>query len=135
MANTSTSGPLPGASDPSDGVTPLKVTAGGPGTSQTCVTYAGTVTNPAGNTALGSVVPAGKTLYITDVVVTVTVASQTLIALQDGATVVFNAHANSTKGIEALGMETQPIVAAGDQLNINATFTGTMAYYVAGFIQ
>lgn len=135
MANTSTTGPLPGASDAPDGVTPYKMTAGGPGTGQTCVTYAGTITNPAGSTALGSAVPAGKTLFITDIIITVTVASQTLVSLMDNATVVFNAHANSTKGIEAPGLETQPVVASGDTLNINSTFTGTLAYFISGFIQ
>lgn len=131
---SSIQGPTPGAfvNEAEGGV--IKVTAGGPGINQTVVTFAGTITNPAGDTTIYTV-PAGKTLYVTDIVITGTAAGQTLCTLKDATTVIFAAHVNSTKGIEAVGLETQPPVAGTDAFILNVTMTGTVAYFLAGFVQ
>jgi len=137
MAATQTvTGPTPGQFDQETGVLPSKSTAGGPGVGQTTVTFVNAVTNPgAGDIALLTV-PAGKTLFITDLVITTTGTGQQLFALKDNTTVIFNAHANSTKGIEALGIESQPTVAGGDTFSLNSpAVTGVVAYFIAGYYQ
>lgn len=137
MAATQTIvGPTPGQYSEEEAKFPAKSTAGGPGVSQTMQTFVGVLTNPtSGNTALG-VIPTGKTFFITDIVITTSSASQILIQIEDNTTVIFATHVNQTKGIESMGIESQPTVAGGDTLNLNTpAVTGQVAYNIMGFYQ
>lgn len=113
-----------------------RVTAGGPAPGQTQKNYSGTVALSASPTTVAlETVTAAKQYLITDIIVTINGSTgQTLTQLQFGATNVVNAHVNTTKGIEMIGLETGPIASAGTvvQLVFAAASGATAAYNVFG---
>ncbi len=115
-------------------VTSLKVSAGGPGAGQAAKNYSGTVTLSGSTQTINlETVTAGKTYFITDIVVTSTNSSAILIGITAGGVTVFQAHANATKGVEALGIETQPYAAAGQVVAIVVPAgSGVVAYNILG---
>jgi hypothetical protein len=149
-----------GNTDASDGVaTPaaakLPVTASVPVTGSTGKSTAGAgapdqslkTFSSSGGTSIASganvalyTVTAGKTFYLTDVVVTgnAATAGQVLVQLKAGSTVIWEAYMKTdTQPIEVPGMETQAQAAGGLALSlvIGTLSGGTAAYYIAGFEQ
>jgi hypothetical protein len=119
-----------------------KSTAGAAAPDQTLKTFSssGGVSIATGATVNLYTVSAGKTFYITDIVLTgnATTPTQYLVQIKAGATVIWEGYVKTdTEPIEVPGLETQPQGAGGSQISIVfATASGTTAtYYVAGYEQ
>lgn len=127
----------PGAAAIEEQNFPMKQTAGGPGVGQTTVTFAGLLTNPAAASQALWTAVTGGTFYITDIVITTTSTATVQVILQDNSTTIFTNHIYSAKGLELIGIETQPSVANGDAFNIafGGAVTGNVAYFISGFVQ
>ena len=115
-------------------VTSLKVSAGGPAAGQAAKNYSGTVTlSGSTQTITLETVTAGKTYFITDIVITTTNSTAQLVQLQAGGVTIFQTHINSTKGIESLGIETQPYAVAGQVVTLVVpSGSGVVAYNILG---
>jgi len=122
------------------GVT-MKVNAGSVAPGQTLKTYTGTIalsTSAAVTQALETVT-AGKTFYVTDIVISANTAQQFLVQLQAAGVDIFDDYCKGdTAPIQATGIESQPNAAAGTavQLRFAQVAAATIAsYFVAGFEQ
>ena len=110
-----------------------RVTAGGPAPGQAVKNYCGITTLTASpQTITLETVTAGKTYIITDIIATTndTAAGAFLIQIQAAGTPIFQSHINATKGIEAVGLETQPTSTTG-QLVTLVIPAGTVGKQVA----
>jgi hypothetical protein len=118
-------------------VTSLKTTAGGPGAGQAAKNYSGLVTlTGSAQTIAIETVTAGRTYYISDIVATSTNASAILLQIQAAGAPIFQAHINATKGIEALGIETQPFAATGQAVTlVIPSGSGQVAFNIFGYEQ
>lgn len=115
-----------------------RVTCGGPAPGQAAKVYTGTITL----TGLTQIVPletvgTGRTYYATDIIITTTNAAAILVQLaSNGIPSLMQAHVNSTKGIEALGIETQPTATTGQVVSIIVPQgAGVVAYSIYGIEQ
>lgn len=112
-------------------------TAGGPAPGQVLKNYTGTVTlSGSSQTIPLETVTAGRSYLITDVVVTSTNASAILVQITAAGAPIFQAHANSTKGIEAPGIESQPTATTGQAVALVVpSGSGVVAYNIYGIEQ
>jgi len=120
-------------------VTSLKVTAGGPASGQAVKNYTGLITLSASTQAIAiETVAAGKTYFITDIIATTndSASGSILINISAAGTAIFQSHINSTKGIEAIGIETQPQATSGQAVALNvpaATVGKIIAWNILGY--
>lgn len=111
----------------------IRTSAGPPAPGQVAKNYTGTVTlGAAAITVPLETVTTGRTYYITDMILTTTSAA--ILAQLTAATIpLFQAHINSTKGIEAQGIETQPTATTGQAVAlVFPAGTGVVAYSIYG---
>jgi hypothetical protein len=115
-------------------VTSLKVSAGGPAAGQAAKNYSGVATlSGSTQTITLETVTTGKTYFITDIAITTTASAAILVQITAGGVPIFQTHINATKGIEALGIETQPYAAAGIVVAlVIPSGTGAVAYNILG---
>ncbi|GAC1375201.1 MAG: hypothetical protein NVSMB4_03200 [Acidimicrobiales bacterium] len=119
----------------------LRVNAGGAGAGQTLKSYTGTqaLSTTASTTITLETVTAGKTFFITDIMVTSNTGSVFTVTINAGSTAIYNSFCKGDTGpISNVGIETQPSAGSGTVVNLvlglAATAT-TCAYVVNGYEQ
>lgn len=114
-----------------------RTTAGGPAPGQVAKNYSGTVTLGAGVTTIPlETVTTGRTYFITDTIITSTNSAAILAQLTAATIPILQAHINATKGLEAVGIETQPTATTGQAVAlVFPAGTGQIAYTVLGIEQ
>jgi hypothetical protein len=121
----------------SNTVTSLKTTAGGPAAGQSVKNYCGlfTLTGSPQTFSLETVTT-GKTYYITDIVITGSPASAINVQIQAAGVAIFQGYVNATKGLEAIGIETQPFALAGQAVTLVVPAgSGSVAFNIGGIEQ
>ena len=119
----------------------IRVNAGGAAAGQTLKSYTGTqvLSTTLATTITLETVTAGKTFYITDIMITSNTGSFFPVTINANATGIFNSFCKGDTGpISNVGIETQPSAGSGTVVNLvlglAATAT-TAAYVVNGYEQ
>ena len=117
----------------------LRVSAGAGAAGQSLKTFSssGGVNINAGATVNVYTVTAGKTLFISDVLISADSATPILVQLKAGATVIMESYVSTTAPLDMTGIETQVAVGAGVALTVVfPTAAGKNgSYFIAGFEQ
>src|SRR5579859_2998060 len=126
---------------PATGVT-AKSTAGSAAPDQTLQTFSssGGVSVNTGATVALFTVPAGKTFFMTDIVVmgNAATATQFLVQVKQGTTVIFEGFCKTdTAPVEAPGLETQPSAPSGTAVSLvlGTGASTTATYFISGYVQ
>ena len=116
----------------------IRQTAGGcaPGMSTVSFSSSGGVTVGGGITVVNYTVPAGKTLYITDVDVSTDSTTAVLMQMLAGALVIAEKYISTTRPFEFVGIESQMTVPSGALFKlVFPAVTTHIAYVVNGYLQ
>lgn len=113
------------------------MTAGGPAAGQIAKNYNGLTALAAGTQNIPvETVTVSRMYLITDITVTTTSTAALLFQIQSNGVTIFQAHVNQTKGIEAIGIETQPFCTSGQPVTIVfPAGSGAVAWNVNGIEQ
>ena len=126
-------------------INPIAVTQAPKATAQTMKNFTGTSnTSTTGTTVvnLGYTVTAGKTFYLTDVIICNNSANPSQVSvngsLTAGASPIIIGHAINTEAFDAVNIGTEPSVAGGNPLSVQlgqTTVATACTYFVAGYEQ
>lgn len=122
----------------SDVTTVVRSTGGPPAPGQTAQFFVGSTSLNGGAAAITlTTVPAGRTLYITDIICTSNTSTAFDVTLKAGGVAIFQGHVFSTAPLDCCGIDTQPQATAGQALTLNAAQTAstTLDYNVYGYLQ
>jgi hypothetical protein len=121
-----------------------RTTAGAMAQGQTAQVMVGKIATQTGaptTTALFTV-PAGQTLYVTDIIITSDAASGAAttidVRIQSAAVDIFRQGMHNLAPVDACGIETQPQAAAGAAVTLvlpQTTSIQNVWYYIAGYVQ
>jgi hypothetical protein len=124
--------------------TPILVSTAPKAPFQTMKTFTGTITTQTGATTIANLytVSTGKTFYLTDVIMCNNSANVSQVSINasvtPGASPVMIGHTLNTSPLSALNIGTEPSIAAGNPVVVQAGQTSvatSVTYFVAGYEQ